>query len=130
MKKTISLILLTIFLLSCSHEDNILSPLVATNFRKVAYESLSQESKASLTNCWCVAPVKSGRYKFENGKHIISINKKDELHFMLNNPITNLESNQRLIAIIFNTKQDALLGPLIVIIDPNSELVIGYLARL
>ena len=130
MKKIISLILLTLLFLSCSNENDILSPFGSIDYREIAYQSLTPESRESLTNCWCTAPVKSGKYKSENGSNIILIDEQNQWHFILNDPGTNLTPNQNLIAVIFNTKQDALIGPLTVIVDPNSELAIGFLTRL
>lgn len=130
MKKIIYFGLIALLFLGCSNENDILSPYESTDYREIAYESLTSESKESLAKCWCIAPVKTGKYNSESGNHIILIDSQNQWYFILDDPGTNLKQNQSLVAVVFNTKYDALVGPLIVIVDPNSKLAIGFLPRL
>jgi len=129
MKIFFSFSLIILFFLGCSTDDNFLTPLESANYRKIAYESLTPASKETLIKCWCVAPVKTGVYKFENDNHFIIIDEQNKWIFSLTELNSSLTANQRLVAVIFNTNTDALLGPLTAIIDQNSEKVIGYNLR-
>jgi len=107
----------------------MLAPINAHNYRRIAYESLSSSEKESLTKCWCVAPVRLGKYKIEDQISVISINQDNQWSFKLYNENTILLTNQRLVAVTFSTVGDALIGPIIIIIDQNNEKVIGACLR-
>jgi len=129
MTKILSISFLVLFIISCNNEDNILNSFDSANYRKIAYESLTPESKETLTKCWCVAPVRTGKYKNENGSHIITIDDQNRWNFFITDLNTDLQSNQNLIAVTFSTTSDALLGPLTLIINPESKTVIGEVLR-
>ena len=122
MTKILSISFLVLFIISCNNEDNILNSFDSANYRKIAYESLTPESKETLT-------VRTGKYKNENGSYIITIDDQNRWNFFITDLNTDLQSNQNLIAVTFSTTSDALLGPLTLIINPESKTVIGEVLR-
>ena len=50
--------------------------------------------------------------------------------FVAANPDIELKANQTLITVLFNTVDDPLLGPIIVVIDPEAKVVAGYVLRM
>jgi len=132
MKKFFLLGFLMILVLGCSDDDEILSPLNSNQYRKIAYESLSSDDKESLTNCWCLAPVRSGKYSFiknEVSIRSIIIDDLNKWSFKLIDENYFLFPGQRLIAVVFNTDIDPLVGPIVSIVNPNTDEVIGYCLR-
>lgn len=68
--------------------------------REIAWNSLSTQTKATVITQWQQARVSSETYQ-----------------------------NARVYAVIFNTTEDPLLGPLIVYVDKLSARVVGYAPR-
>ena len=129
MKNIFLLGFLMILVLGCSDDDEILSPINSNNYRKIAYESLSLDDRESLTKCWCLAPVRFGEYSYtinENRINTIIIDDSNRWSFALIDENIQLFSGQRLIAVIFNTDIDPVVGPIVTIINPNTDEVIGY----
>jgi len=125
----ISVILLSLFN-SCSDGSNTLTPFEETKYRTIAYNSLSDQEKATIISDWKYAPVKKGIYHLENENiHQLIFSSDDKLIFILNKEDLTLAENQKLVAVTFNTYADALLGPLIIIIDTRSNEVIGGVVR-
>lgn len=87
----IALIVMVPFLSHCKkdtdHYDDI---------RKIAWNTLTTEEKATVTIDWTKAKVEISTYNANNAY-----------------------------AVTFNTKDDALLGPIIVYIDASTKVVVG-----
>jgi hypothetical protein len=115
---------------ACSSDEDVLSPFEKVNYRVIAYQSLTEDEAATLINDWRTAPVSAGKYRKENNNHIIIMDENIKWHFRLNDSETNLNDNQSLITVAFNTKDDPLLGPLIIIINPENDIVVGAVLRL
>ena len=130
MKTSISIIILLFYIIGCSDDSDILSPFDKFIYKKIAFNSLNEPSKESLTKDWRLAIVEQGKYQFDNNSHSLVINSEHNLHFILYDPDYELFENQLLVAVIFNTIHDPLLGPLIIIIDYKSKIVIGSVLRL
>ena len=75
------------------------------------------------------AVIIDGIYKYENRSHKIYIDKEHIIYFGLIDTSKVLIDNQKLISVLFNTTQDALLGPIDVIINPSSNKAIGQAFR-
>ena len=96
-------------LIGCSENSDILSPFDKYIYKKIAFNSLNELSKESLTKDWRLAIVEQGKYQFDNNGHSLVINSEHTLHFFLYDPDYELFENQLLVAVVFNTIDDPLL---------------------
>jgi hypothetical protein len=100
MRKIFLMSIIVGFLINCSKD---LSPTVSVNkYREIAWNSLSDMQKATVITDWKEAHTESCLY---------------------------WENKRRVICVFFNTTEDALLGPIVVYIDPKSLEVIGFQPR-
>ena len=104
-------------------------------FRLIAYTHLSEQDRQSLSSDWRKARVASCSYIQESSVHLCVQNpdKRDftyDFGFVAANPDIELKANQTLITVLFNTVDDPLLGPIIVVIDPEAKVVVGYVLRI
>ena len=99
------------------------------DYRSIAYESLSDNEKETLLEDWREAEVIEGIFKEDACDYEFHGQSMGRLCFFLIVQEIELTDNQNLIAVSFHTIHDALLGPIIIIIDPNTELVIGTVGR-
>ena len=129
MKKLFLFLFLVITFIRCSEKSNFLLPVDKMEYRKIAYESLSDEEKGTLTTDWKEAEVTQGKYLFENNIDWIVFDPGNKSGFVLMKPEVVLINNQPLVLVIFNTKVDALLGPIGLIIEPGTKDVIGGFLR-
>ena len=98
-------------------------------YREIAYYSLSDEEKTTLTNDWKEAEVKQGRYLLMDNINWIVFDPENKSGFSLMKTDVVLISNQPLILVIFHTNLDGLLGPIALIIEPGSKEIIGGFLR-
>ncbi len=123
------LIILSFLILSdCSNNSNVLLPFDQMSNRQIAYASLSEQEKSTIIN-WQNGKVEEGVYQSFNKSNAIVLNSGDKIFFGTISSTVKLIEGQKLIAVTFNTTDDALLGPLIVIIEPNYNKVIGGVLR-
>ena len=104
-------------------------------FRLIAYTHLSEQDRQSLSNDWRKARVSSCSYVQESNVNLCVQNpdKRDftyDFTFVTASPSIDLKANQALVTVLFNTIHDALLGPIIVVIDPEAKVVVGYVLRM
>ena len=128
MKKNLFPFLISILLISCSDID-ITTPFEGVKMRDAAYASLSDIEKESITIDLEDAPVLRGYYSNKSCTNGFVSNKGDLKCFSLNDANMKLRDSQILGAVVFNTSNDALLGPLIIIVEPENNLVIGRVFR-
>ena len=67
MKSLFAVILIAVYFTGCSDDSDILSPNAKMNYRKIAYESLTQGEKESITVDWKEADVYKGVYRNDKG---------------------------------------------------------------
>lgn len=115
---------------SCSEESGILTSGQIFNYRKIAREGLIEDEKQLLIMDWRESPVVLGNYEKNGDTHILVIDLETKYYLFLRQPKINLALNQSLAAVAFHTNVDALLGPIITIIDPISGTAIGSFLRL
>ena len=128
MKTQLLFILILILFVGCG-DDILLSPANQSTYREVAYNSLDENSKASITINWKDAKVEDGKYIKEGERHILKLSSGEEIPFLLSNGIIMIK-NHRLVAVTFNTINDPLLGPIIIIVDPGQIKVVGIVGRM
>ncbi|MCB0732259.1 MAG: hypothetical protein KDC88_14640 [Ignavibacteriae bacterium] len=121
-----SLTILT-FLLIVGCDDDSLNNII---YKEIAYNSLSEREKSSLTVDWQDAKIENGIYKKGQCENEFISGNENRLCFFVKDENISLLEYQKLIAVIFNTNDDALLGPIIVIVDPEGPKVIGGVGRL
>lgn len=129
MKKILVVILFSLFLQYCSG-DEITSPTDQLKYKQIAYNSLSDAEKASLTKDWQNSDYKDGNYRKDTCDNTFAANSGDKICFAKSDSTISLSLDQKLCAVIFNTTNDALLGPIIDIVDPQTEKTAGYALRL
>ena len=100
------------------------------DYRLIAYESISDEEKTSILKDWREAELIGGIYKRDMCDNEFHGQSMGRLCFFLISQEIELFENQYLVAVIFPTTNDSLLGPIIVIVDPSSRLAIGMVGRL
>ena len=123
------LMVLILFLFSCSEESDFLSSYEQKHLRNIAYKSLSEEARSTIVN-WQNGKVEAGIYHSSDESDFIVLDSKNEIPFMINSTDVKLIERQKLVAVTFNTTYDALLGPLILIIELREEKVIGLTPRM
>lgn len=128
MKMFIFFILILAFTFSCS-DENSTNPFEANKMRETAYSSLTEMERESLTINWNEAPVVLGNFKSASCKNSFYSDKTQFLCFGLSDSTITLREGQILSAVIFYTTNDPLLGPLIVVIDPDKNMVVGQSLR-
>lgn len=128
MKRLILFCFPIIFLIGCSKDSNVLSPQEETAFKEIAYNSLTSWEKSTIVNP-DIAIIVEGYYNSEDRIHKIYIDNDHIIYFALIDTTTVLIENQKLISVLFNTTQDALLGPIDVIINPLSKKAVGQTLR-
>jgi hypothetical protein len=127
--KFLLILLIPIIFTGCSDDENKTENLDML-YRTIAYESLIDEEKASIFGDWQDAKVINGTFKSDVCDYEFFQDNQGRICFFPKDQNIELVDYQRLAAVIFNTVNDSLLGPIMVIIDPNSELAVGYAARL
>ena len=100
-----------------------------SDYRSIAFESLSDNEKETLMEDWREAEVIEGIFKDDECDYEFHGPPMGRLCFFLTVPEIELINQQNLVAVIFHTINDALLGPIIIIIDPESEMAIGTVGR-
>lgn len=130
MKKLLGILISFLFLIGCSEDSDPLSSPGQKHYRQVAYNYLSDEEKATIIN-WQKGKVEAGTYQSDNELFgFVVIESGDKILFATNFSDVKLFEGQQLVAVTFNTTVDGLLGPIILIIEPSSEKVIGYVLRM
>ena len=121
--------LIAVFSIGCSHDSDILSPDDEINYRKTAYESLDEEERGTITMDWKEADILKGVYHNNNGGNYLVTDSDGSIPFFFLNKDIKINEDSFIVAVIFRTNNESLLGPLIVIIDPESQTKIGYTPR-
>lgn len=122
-------LILVITFISCSEKSNFLLPVDKMEYRKIAYDSLSDEEKGTLTTDWKEAEVKQGNYLFKDNINWIVFDSENKSGFALMKTDIVLINDQPLVLVIFHTNIDALLGPIALIIDPGTKEIAGAFLR-
>jgi hypothetical protein len=114
---------------SCSDEDDNFNP-SENLIRSIAYNSLSDEEKATIIDDWEEAEVIYGTFKSDVCDYAFMQENQGRICFFPKDQSLVINEDQRLAAVIFNTVNDPLLGPILVIVDPELEAAVGYGLRL
>jgi len=129
MKKLYLFPLLALIFIGCSEKSNFVLPIDQMEYRKIAYESLSEDQKATLTTDWKEAEVKQGNYLFRDSINWIVFDSENKSGFALMKSDVILINNQLLVLVIFHTRVDPLLGPIALIIEPGTKEIAGGFLR-
>ncbi|MEJ2617174.1 MAG: hypothetical protein P8Z35_19645 [Ignavibacteriaceae bacterium] len=129
MKKFLLFLLLGVLFIGCSEKSNFMLPVDQMEYRKIAYDSLSEEQKATLTTDWKEAEVEQGNYLLKDNINWIVFDSGNKSGFALMKSDVVLINNQPLVLVIFHTKVDALLGPIALIIEPGTKEIVGGFLR-
>jgi len=124
-----AVLVISLILQSCSDDENNIEN-EYNKFRTIAYNSISDEEKATIVGNWQDAEVINGVFKSDVCAYEFIRENQGRICFFLKDENIMLDKNQQLVAVIFNTVNDSLLGPILVIVDPNSEIAVGFAARL
>lgn len=114
---------------SCSDSD-IISPEFEKEFKKIAYDSISESEKETIIINWEDAKITYGYYESGSCENtFVSNNNERMCFFNLTGPMS-LSNWDKLVAVSFKTINDALLGPIIIILDFDRKETIGGVGRL
>ena len=125
----IQVLLISLILYACSDKENVNEP-GDLNYRAIAYNSISDEEKATIVGNWQDAEMIYGIFKSDVCDYEFIQENQGRICFVPQDQNLELVENQTLVAVIFNTVNDPLLGPILVIVDPDSESAVGYGLRL
>jgi hypothetical protein len=114
----------------CFDFDLPTTPFEGEIMRQVAYESLTETEKETLTISWEDALVVQGHYESDECENVFVSGASEHKCFGVKDSITKLSYMQKLGAVVFNTNDQSLVGPIIVIMDPQNNSVVGYVFRL
>jgi hypothetical protein len=129
MKSTIIFITIILTFLSCSDSD-IISPELEKEFKKIAYDSISESEKETITINWTDAIITHGYYDTGSCKNIFVSDNNEKMCFFFLTGTISLSNRKKLVAVSFKTINDPLLGPIIRILDYNRKETIGGVGRL
>ena len=129
MKKQYLFCLMALIFICCSEKSNFLLPVDQMEYRKIAYESLSDTEKETLTTDWKEGEVKQDNYLLKDNINWIVFDSGNKSGFALMKSNLVLINNQPLVLVIFHTNVDALLGPIALIIEPGTKKIIGGFLR-
>ena len=122
-------LVITLFAAACSDSD-FGNSFELDLYREIAFNSLTQNEKSTLSENWQNAEVIFGKFSKTNCDNTFIYDGDNWFCFAKTNSQVVLTQDSKLVGVIFNTKHDPLLGPLIVILDDNSKNVIGHVLRL
>ena len=123
-----SVLIISFILYACSDDENNIET-EDLMYRTIAYKSISDEEKATIVGDWQNADVITGTFKSNVCDYEFIQENQGRICFFVKDENIVLDDNQLLVAVIFNTVNDPLLGPILVIIDPNTETAVGFAAR-
>lgn len=129
MKRGLIFILLMLVLVSCSEHSNPYTPGKSLEFKQAALEQLDESQVNKITQNVEDFDLKAGEYVFENNKHYIKLNNGKKQQFLTDKTI-NLANGKRILMITIQWEPMALLGPIVVIMDPDTKLLIGFMGHL
>lgn len=128
-KKIILLITIAAILYGCS-KNNINDPEDSKKLIDIAYSDLSDYEKESIIHDLNDAHVKIGFYAKGNCTDTIIFEDNSWICFIKIDKNNFISSDEILAAVTFNTKDDSLLGPIIVILTYDNQKVVGRVGRL
>ncbi|MGO4374100.1 hypothetical protein [Paenibacillus sp. 2TAB19] len=116
LKKSLMLLFtVCIFVLSaCQDEQFVLTDDNKSKYREIAWNTVETEQRKHVIKNWTEADVSTFVYKDQ-----WIVPQKDRSHL----------KNQELVRVSFSTDQDGLLGPIVVVINPEDDAIVGYFPR-
>ena len=128
-KPVILLSVLLIFF-ACKDSVNGVDDNKKIAYRLSAYNSLTESDKSTITSDWQNAPVNSGVYTSnEYGGPAILLEGYSLPVGYLTPLSRTFEEGTPLVTVTFNTNNEALLGPIVVILLAEDATVIGSFGR-
>lgn len=115
-------------LLSCSDSSVGSSDDKENRLKKAAYDSVSDYESRTIIGGWKDGIVEYGICSILNGKPAFK-SLDYTLRFFILDEDFSFEEYQKLVSVTFNTINDSLLGPIIIILEPDEELVVGVVLR-
>ena len=128
--RSVAVILLSFLFFAACSDDGISIPEQQSEVRTIAYNSLSDVEKASISDDWHNSAVIEGKYLSKGDFNVFVFDSEIEAYFYLSDLTVDLYSGKKLSAVRFNTVDDALLGPITVIVDLSDKKAIGQFLRL
>ena len=132
MKWIVLFILLLGFVACDATESQIrISEVEQSFFVNKAWEQLSEGERETVTTTLSEASVERGYLTSEgNNFHLVKVDSYD-MPILYITPLSRLfDDGTRVVAVTFNTTNDALTGPIIAILLEENGLLVGYLPRL
>lgn len=129
-KNLFCIISIAFFFTGCFDFDLSTTPFDGEIMRQVAFESLTETEKETLTINWEDALVVQGHYESDECTNVFVSGANEHKCFGVKDSSTILSYMQKLGAVVFNTNDQSLAGPIIVIMDPQNNSVLGYVFRL
>ncbi len=129
-KNLFCIISIALFFTGCFDFDLSTTPFNGEIMRQAAYESLTDSEKETLTINWEDALVVQGHYESNECDNVFVSGANEHKCFGVKDSSTKLSYMQKLGAVVFNTNDESLVGPIIVIMDPQNNSVVGYVFRL
>ena len=129
MYKHVIILFLAILFSSCSRTNDPLYPSYSDEelmeFRDIAWNDLSNNEIETVIILKEESKIQYATISIKDRIWYYKIDDKNEYSFVLTNPNIDFRNDQRFVIVTINTSDDALLGPIIVIIEPNLKQVFG-----
>jgi len=129
-KQAIVVIIFLILISSCSDDDSILIPGTQNVYKEIAYNSLSDKDKETLTDYWTDAKVYEGTLHSDGNSAYMELSSGQRVYIILNLDGYKITVGKKIVGVSFNTRYDALLGPITIIVDPDLKIAIGGVERM
>ena len=129
MYKYLIILFMSILFTSCSNTDDPLSPSYSSEelmeFRNIAWNDLSTSEIETVIISKEESIIQYATISSKDGIWYYKIDEKNKCTFALTNSNIDFRNDQTFVIITINTSDDALLGPIVVILEPNSKQVFG-----
>ena len=122
------LVMLSLFvLINCSEKSDPISFFdeELMDFRDIAWNDLSEAEILTITTSKEEFIIKYSRKlsKEDDVRYFKVDNQK--YSYVITNPAVDIRNDQIIVIVVINTSDEALLGPIFVMIEPNSKVVFG-----
>ncbi len=114
------------FIFYCSENNNPLnySDKEIMEFKEIAWNDLSQEELSTIIISKEKSNIYYSKISRDNGIYYYTID-DSEYTFIITHPEIDYRTKQTFVIILINTLDDALLGPIIVVVEPSTKKAFG-----
>lgn len=129
MQKYLIILFFVALISSCARNSDPISSSYSNKelmeFREIAWNDLSDDEIETVIISKEELKIQNATVSREDGNWYYKISNTEQSTFVLTNPSIDFRNDQKFVIVTVNTSDDALMAPIIVIIEPNTKLVFG-----